>query len=286
MKINSEHKDRLFRLLFGSEEYKENILLLYNALNGTDYKDVSDITIYTIEDVIYIKMKNDVALLLDSYMPLWEHQSTLNPNMPVRGLMYFGQLYNKYITEKEINIYGTTLVQLPAPQYIVFYNGGKEVDPVKKLRLSSAFKGDVPSGEFEWTATMYDLNSEANAALLNKCKPLKDYTFLIGRIRDNRNSKETIEEAVDEAVQYCIDNDILKGLLLKHRAEVISMVLTEFNEEVYTKGIREEGRQEILKAIYNLVESGKLSIQDAAEELNVSVAQLKQHMADKGHLIL
>ena len=91
--INRQFKDRLFRLLFGSEEYKENILSLYNALNNTSYTDVNDIELTTIDDIIYIRMKNDVSLLLHDTMNLWEQQSSYNPNMPVRGLMYFGNLY-------------------------------------------------------------------------------------------------------------------------------------------------------------------------------------------------
>jgi len=90
--INVKYKDRLFRLLFGREENKEAILSLYNALNNSDYKDVSELELYTIEDVIYIKMKNDVAFILESYLSLWEQQSTYNPNMPVRGLMYYAKM--------------------------------------------------------------------------------------------------------------------------------------------------------------------------------------------------
>lgn len=118
VKINRKYKDRLFRLRFGSEEYKEDMLSLYNALNGTEYSNPDDISITTIDDVIYIKMKNDVSILLDGNMPLWEQQGSINPNMPVRGFMYFGDLYNKYIKTNELNIYGKKLQKIPTPQYI------------------------------------------------------------------------------------------------------------------------------------------------------------------------
>ena len=90
--VNKKYKDRLFRLLFGNERYKENTLALYNALNGTSYTNVEELTIYTIDDVIYIDMKNDVAFILDNELSLWEQQSTHNPNMQLRGLMYFGKI--------------------------------------------------------------------------------------------------------------------------------------------------------------------------------------------------
>lgn len=157
VKINRKYKDRLFRLRFGSEEYKEDLLSLYNALNGTSYNNVGDITITTIEDAIYIKMKNDVSLLLDGNMPLWEQQSSLNPNMPLRGLMYFGNLYDSYIKANELNIYGKKLQKIPTPQYIVFYNGEEDCEATTKLRLSDAFINKSDGG-FEWTATVYNLN--------------------------------------------------------------------------------------------------------------------------------
>ena len=121
--INRKYKDRLFRFLFGSEEMKDNILQLYNALTDSKYSNPKDIQIYTIDDVLYMEMKNDVAIILDSYLCLWEQQSTFNPNMPIRGLMYFGKLYSKYIETNRLDIYGTKLMKLPTPRYIVFYNG-------------------------------------------------------------------------------------------------------------------------------------------------------------------
>ncbi len=91
-------------------------------------------------------------------MTIWEHQSSLNPNMPVRGLMYFGKLYDKYITEKKLNIYGSKLQKLQTPRYVVLYNGTDDAPPVSKLRLSDAFEVPDPDRDFEWTAVMYNLN--------------------------------------------------------------------------------------------------------------------------------
>ena len=99
MEINRQYKDRLFRLLFGKEESRDNILSLYNALQGTDYTNAGDIELTTIEDAIYIGMKNDVSFIIDDRMPLWEQQSTYNPNMPVRGFMYYGKLYDAYLAK-------------------------------------------------------------------------------------------------------------------------------------------------------------------------------------------
>ena len=221
MKLNKKYKDRLFCLLFGNEEYKENILSLYNALCNTAHTDVNDIKLYTIDNVIYIEMKNDVSILLDSYLHLWEQQSSYNPNMPLRGLMYFGELYSGYIETNELNLYGSRLLQIPTPQYVVFYNGERDTEPVKKLRLSDSFINQDTSGDFEWTATMYNLN-KGNDGLLDACRPLKEYMTLVQYIRSNMGNGMTVERAVDEAVKRCIAENVMKAFLIKHSLQIKS----------------------------------------------------------------
>lgn len=242
-KINTKYKDRLFRLLFGKEEYKENILSLYNALNNTEHNDPKDIEITTIDDAIYIGMKNDVSILIDSYLTLWEQQSTYNPNMPLRGLMYFGEMYDSYITKKKHNIYGSTLIKIPTPKYIIFYNGVEERAEVEELHLSDAFIQESDANKFQWTATMINLNNGKNVKLLEKCKPLSDYMFLVSLIRKFQKTMK-FEDAVDKAVVECINREILADFLTKHRAEVKDVCITEFNEKAFVDGIHEEGRQE------------------------------------------
>ena len=154
---NRKYKDSLFRLLFGREENKQNLLDLYNALNDSNYTNIDDLTINTIDDVIYMKMKNDVSFILDDQMVLLEHQSTYNPNMPLRGLLYFARLYEGMINISK-NIYYPKLIKIPTPQYIVLYNGtDRKISNKKVLKLSEAFeKQDINTG-YEWTATMIDI---------------------------------------------------------------------------------------------------------------------------------
>lgn len=265
--INRTYKDRLFRLRFGTDEYKADMLSLYNALNGTSYNNPNDIAITTIDDVIYVKMKNDVSLILDGNLLLWEQQSSINPNMPVRGLIYFGNLYDQYIKANKLNIYGRKLQKLPTPQYVVFYNGEENCEPITKLKLSDAFINPDNSGDFEWTATVYNLNRGKNDDLLARCRPLSEYMELINRIRDNLKTNKDIINAVDKAIESCIADGIMEDFLAKHRAEVLSVCITEFDEKVYTDGIREEGREEGLKegwekGLESLVESLKNFLPD------------------------
>ena len=155
------YKDTLFRTIFGGkdERSKRWLLSLYNALSGKNHTNIEDLEITTLEDVIYVSMKNDLSFLIHSQMCLYEHQSTVNPNMPLRGLLYFSQLYQQYIDKHKKNLYGSVLVKIPAPQFIVFYNGDTEQADIIKYRLSDAFIKDeqAPNDsktfatDFEWT---------------------------------------------------------------------------------------------------------------------------------------
>jgi len=124
--VSREYKDRLFNFIFGSEENKAWTLNLYNAVNGTSYTDPGLISINTIKEVLYLGMHNDVSFLIAGEINLYEQQSSYNPNMPLRLLQYLGNLFEKYITERNLNKYGSTLIMLPVPKLVVFYNGEKE----------------------------------------------------------------------------------------------------------------------------------------------------------------
>ena len=153
----SEHKDRLFKYIFGkdSKKSKKWRLQLYNALNGTNYKNPDALELNTIENVIYITMHNDISFLVDSQMTLYEQQSTWNPNMPLRGLFYFAQLYQIYLTQNDKNVISSQLVKIPTPKFVVFYNGTKDDPDSWKLKLSTAFEHPDESGDFEWTALSF-----------------------------------------------------------------------------------------------------------------------------------
>jgi len=147
--INREYKDRLFRLIFADEKNKANTLALYNALNNSSYTNEDDLEITTIEDAIYLKMKNDLSFVIADTMNLYEQQSTHNPNMPLRGFLYFSNLYEKYLSQNELTLHVNSLVKIPTPNYIVFYNGVSKRPAIEKLQLSDAFQIPDNRGEFE-----------------------------------------------------------------------------------------------------------------------------------------
>ena len=242
--VNRKHKDKLFRTVFRE---KKDLLTLYNALNGTDYTNEDDLKITTLDDVVYMGMKNDTSFIIDHVMNLYEHQSTLSPNLPLRGLLYFADLYRAHIEPVKRRLYSETPLLIPTPQYVVFYNGTKEQPERKELHLSDLFiqKGDFPC--LECTAVVLNINLGHNRELMEKCSTLKQYAQFVACVRDCVQKHKNYETGTEKAVDYCIENGILSELLLKNKSEVVNMILTEFDEEARDRGLAEgraEGRAE------------------------------------------
>ncbi len=179
-------------------------------------------------------MKNDVSFLFTNVLNLYEHQSTFNPNMPLRGLIYFSSLYQKMYDNKEI--YGSKLVRIPTPQMIVFYNGTKDEPDRSELKLSDAFNDkNLCESCLECKVVMLNINKGHNDRLLQACKKLDEYSTFIAMIRDNLDAGMKLGDAVDKAVSECIDKGILRDLLLENRKEVTNMLLTEFDQKEFIK---------------------------------------------------
>ncbi|MDY3917892.1 MAG: hypothetical protein SOZ59_02675 [Candidatus Limivivens sp.] len=243
--IASKHKDLLFRLIFRN---KHDILDLYNAMADTHYTDPEALQITTLEDVLYVGMENDLSFLLDNILNLWEHQSSFNPNMPVRGLLYFARTYRKYIEQNKLNIYSSQLKQLPFPQFIVFYNGLKEEPERLELKLSDAFavtgiRTPLPEPCLEVKAIMLNINLGKNRELMDKCRRLKDYARFIASIRKNQSNGLNIETAVSVAIETCIADNVLEDILSVQRKEVVEMFLDEYDDQLFMSFAREEERE-------------------------------------------
>lgn len=251
-KINRKIKDSLFRKIF-SEEYKDNVLSLYNALNNSNYTNLDDLEITNLDDVIYMRMKNDLSFLIKEELFLIEHQSTINPNMPLRSLLYFARLYENIIDQEDLPIYGS--IKIPTPKSIVLYNGIEQNKSVEKLKLSSLFEKEDKDHEFEWTVSVYNINPGNNEELLLKCKPLFDYMYFINAIKDRLRKGFNKEMSIKDSIEDCIQNDILSDFLKKSRNEAYDMVLTEFDEEKVMAYLRKQAMDdEKINSIRNLAE--------------------------------
>ena len=241
-RVHRTVKDRLFRFLF--EMDREALLQLYNALNGTSYTDAAELQMVTIENVIYVVMKNDLAFVLAGTLNLYEHQSTYNANMPVRFLIYLAEEYQKLIEQMGMSLYGTARILLPTPQCIVFYNGEKDAPDEEILKLSDAFIDKEQKADIELTVRMLNINYGHNSELLEQCSVLKEYAQFVAVSRQYIADGLHAQEAFCEAIDYCVDHGILHEVLRNYRAEVLGMLLEEFDVDKYERTIRMEGREE------------------------------------------
>ncbi len=258
--VQSKVYDSLFIAVFGkdSERSKRWRLELYNALNNTNYKDPNALKLNTLENVLFIKMHNDVSFLIDSQLTLYEHQRTTNQNMPLRGFFYFAQLYHKYLIDAEEQLTTSKMIKILNPNYIVFYNGDTNRDEDYEMRLSDAFMIEDKSGKFEWTARVLNINKDYNLSLQNKCKALYDYIQFTSRINENKEKGMTNEKAIDEAIDWASEQNLLEGFIKEQKAEVKMTLLTEFNEEASIRGWRKEGMQQKAEEIATKMLSDKL----------------------------
>ena len=242
--VKRKYKDILFRYVFRE---KREILQLYNAINQTNYTNADDLVITTMEDVIYIGMKNDLSFIIMNEMNLYEHQSTLNENMPLRGFLYFARLYESYIETHKLNRHQKKMIKLPFPRFIVFYNGESQVPEVFKMKLSDSFEKQEEEPAIECVAKIININYGHNEELLNSCKRLHDYSYFVANVRDNIKKGMRQKEAVVCAIDDCIEEGILEDVLLKHRAEVEDMFLTTFDKKMYEEALRIDAREEGLE---------------------------------------
>ena len=200
------YKDSVFCRIFNE---KKELLSLYNALNMSHYENPDDLEIITLDNALFLQMKNDVAFLINTNeMCLIEHSSTVCLNYQLRSLLYLAREYEVILEQRNENILKYGLVKIPTPACIVLYNG-------------------------------------MNENVLNGCKTLKDYVILISKIWENYNEIGDLAKAIHKAIDYCIDADHLRSFLIRNRAEVEPMLLSEGTVEEYVDSMNEVKEQEI-----------------------------------------
>ena len=238
---NPKFKDTLFTYMFKD---KSNALKLYNVLNGSDYDNPDEITITTLENVVFLNRYNDLSYLFNSTLQLYEHQSTFNPNMPLRNLFYFANTYEKLIAGQKPGIFGSALIKIPTPKCVVFYNGEGNQPDSQVLRLSDSFENRDVEGDLELCVLMLNVNAGHNDELLQNCEPLYGYSLYISKFREyNSDVNNTMTEAAIKALDYCIEAGVMKEFFIKRRHEVVGMILEEYTTEHverYMKDMEEE----------------------------------------------
>ena len=267
--VKRDYKSRMFTMIFKD---KKELLQLYNAVGQRNYDDPELLTINTLENAIYMSMQNDLSFIIDSRLSLYEHQSTYNPNLPLRFLLYLSDLYEKMIKGK--NIYGSKMIEIPAPKFIVFYNGKEERPEREVIKLSDAYMTRDEEVSLELSVEVLNINVGHNQELLRACKTLGDYSEYVYRVREYAKEM-SIEAAVDRVIDECIREDILREFLERNRAEARAMSIYEYDQEEHIRLEREDAFEDGRKAqLISLIQK-KLAKQKAieviAEELEEDV---------------
>jgi predicted transposase YdaD len=249
MGINKQYKDSVFSLLFSNPD---TLRELYSALEGVPLSPDAKIEINTLSDVLFMEQINDISFVVDNKLVLLiEHQSTINPNMPLRLLMYVARVYEKIIGNRKM--YSGKQLHIPRPEFIVLYNGVRPYPDETRLKLSDAFEDIASLGldakvELELAVKVYNINQGYNEERIRQSETLKGYSVFVGKVREYQAAGQGKKEAMTGAVTWCIEHNILRTFLERNSTEVMNMLLTEWNMEdalaVRWEEGREEGREE------------------------------------------
>ena len=208
----------------------------------TQSESTEGLQITTLDNAIYIHMKNDVSFVFQSRLQLYEHQSTINPNLPLRNLFYVTDVL--HTITRDFNLYTTRTQKIPTPGFVVFYNGIKEQPDRTVLRLSDLFEVPTDRPELELTVTQLNINAGHNRELLSRCRILNEYALFNDKVQRYLRESGDIQKAVPKAIDDCIEEGVLTDFLSREKAEVRAMTIYEFNEEQFIRDLREEGREE------------------------------------------
>jgi len=278
VKTNRNYKDSVFSLLFSDPEVLRE---LYCALDGVSLPPGVPVSINTLEDVIFMDKINDISFEIDGKLVvLIEHQSTINPNIALRLLMYIGRVYEKIFKDK--NIYKGKLFKVPRPEFFVLYNGAAPCQDEQIFRLSDTFEelkklGLVEKGPpaLELIVRVININEGRNAAIAERCRILAEYSALVAKVREFEKELGNKEEAMKEAVKYCQNHDILKEFLEKHASEVLNMLMTEWCWDDALEVRYEEGVEDGLERTARNLLAKSMPIEDIALVTELPIEKIR-----------
>ena len=264
-------------------EDKRKLLELYNAISGKHYEDPELLEINTLENAIYMSMKNDLSFLIDARLSLYEHQSTYSPNLPLRFLFYLSAMFSGMTMDA--NLYGTKRVVLPVPRFVVFYNGEADQPDRQILKLSDLYAAEEEDPMLDLKVLMLNVNRGHNPELMEACHTLWEYAEYTGRVRKYAK-EQPIAEAVEQAITECIREGILKEFLERNRREAKNVSIYEYDQEKHIRQEREEAWEagqmdKLQEQIQKKLAKGK-TIPEIAEALEESEAVIRR-LIDEGN---
>lgn len=283
--VNHNRYDHLFKIIFND---KKELLSLYNALADTDYNNPDMLEINTLEDAVFIGMKNDLSFVISDYLNLYEHQSTFSPNLPLRGLFYLSDLYKELYYNKYI--YNNYKVCLLTPRFIVFYNGIDELPDRLDLKLSDLYVNKDDNPDLEVIAHIININYGHNVELYEKCRKLEEYSIFVDRVHKtlNRNNRDKHKELLIEIIDSCIKDHILEDILTKERIRIMQTILSQFDADKYVDAIKQQSYDSgfgsgiitgTLNTLVSLYLKSRITKSDAIENSKLSESEFDEAVA-------
>ena len=239
--VTSKFKDNVFCMLYRD---KRNLLELYNALNNSAYTNVDDLQVTTLNGGSYMKYKNDASFLLCMSLYMFEQQSSKNPNMPLRFLHYVSDVFRELFSNSMLH--RRSMIKIPVPHFVTFYNGlEKWIEDEDEIRLSDMYEIPTDNPELELKVRVININKDVH--ILNKCKTLRDYMTFVNKVRFKMGVEgDNVRIAVTEAMDECIDEDILVDFFEQHREEVVEVSIYDYDEEEVRKVLAKEMAEEMV----------------------------------------
>ena len=216
-------------------------------------------------------MKNDISFVFQFRLYLYEHQSTVNPNIPLRNLLYMSDLLQGMTADE--NLYSRKRIHIPEPRFVVFYNGKEDQPDRIEYRLSEMYSKESADPDLELRVQVLNINFGHNCELMAGCKTLNEYAQFVRKIRDNRRTMSA-EDSVNRAVDDCIREGILRDFLLKNRAEATNVSIYEFDVEQHEKNVRAEGYEDGYEA--GREEGREIGREEGREEERVNTEREKK----------
>ena len=237
MKENREYKSDVFSMLMEDKAYA---LEVYNALNGSDYTDPEEVELVQLEKGVSLSIRNDASYIIDMNFNFYEHQSTYNRNMPLRSMIYFVNALDDWLKENEHDLFSRKRIMIPTPHFVVFYNGTEKRPEYEEMRLSQSFYHQMAEPEIELVCKAYNINPQNNQELKSKSTVLNGYTYFVEKVRDYQKKKMSLREAIDAAIEDCIQNHILEDFFRNRKDEVRKVTHLDYTWEKREKLIRKE----------------------------------------------